>query len=153
MTSILFKNMDVNMENVYREDESSNKNETENLDVICEADTSANTVIEEQDLQYIDGYMVSKFSLKYAHLGCKIAAKTCAADGNSWTDMINRGNLHEPSKEFSSQLIIMKKYSSLREGNNCVKTLTNEIQYAWINLLSAVNFFAKICFLSNAILK
>ena len=92
-----------------------------------------------------------KFSLKYPHLGCKCDASESVSKEKSWAETVNRGNLYVPSEEFYSQLKIMRNIfkevngEALREGENCVKTLTSNIQLAGVNLRSdVVSFYAKV---------
>ena len=104
-TSLLFKEMDVDMQAVVDNvsvDLHENYEKTENGN----ASQSTSTVIEEQSLQYNGGYIVKKFSPKYPHLG--YVAGNCGSPSNSWTEMVSRGHLHMPSDNFSSKLLVMR---------------------------------------------
>lgn len=148
LTSLLFKDMELDTEAVGDEvsvDLHENQENMENVNVL----ESASTVIEEQSLQYIGGYIVKKFSMKYPNLGH--VAENCGSPTNSWTEMISRGHLYMPSDSFSSQLSTMRAVfkavhgEELRAGTECVQTLTAEMERAGVHVSSEViAFFARI---------
>ncbi|KAK4329137.1 hypothetical protein Pmani_000479 [Petrolisthes manimaculis] len=121
MTSLIFKNMDIELDCIDG-DLSNDIKEIESFAPEGDAEQNTSTVIEVQALHYIGGYIVRKFSLKYPHLGCKCDDSESISKENSWTETVNRRNLYVPSEEFYSQLKIMRKIFKaihgevLREG-------------------------------------
>ena len=147
LTSLLFKDLESDCENDMR---FSAQDDMSIDDVNMEKTVS--TVIEEEALRYIGGYIVKKFSIKYPHLGNQ---ETCDTSDRSWIEFKSRGNLHFPSKEFFLQLTKLREVfnsihgQSLRVGKNCFKTLENELEKAARELgmeipEDVLKFFAKI---------
>ena len=65
--------------------------------------------------------------------------------------MISRGGLYTPSEDFYSQLVVLREVfiaihgTSLREGQNCLRTLSRELKQSGVSVPDEViDFFAKI---------
>lgn len=90
ITSNCFKDLDVGYELENDVNDESDELGCKSIDV----------VIEEESLRYIGGYIERKFCVKYPHLGQK--ASECTTKNKTWTDEVNRGELHVPSESFYS---------------------------------------------------
>lgn len=93
--------------------------------------------------------------IKYPHLGNKECKSS--SECHTSTSMINRGEALVPSDDFSSNLLVMRDVfkgmhnESLREGEDCIKALSSEMQCAVGDEvpLEVINFFAKISVFSK----
>lgn len=149
VTSFIFKNMDVELESDNSIVDDDIDRNIRGIDVTENGTKSVATVIEEESLRYIGGYIVNKFALKYPYLGKKASSQ--ASSNQTWIDMVNRGNLYIPSDHFYSQLTIMREVfkslhsEGLTEGSQCLKTLTSDLESANVDIpKEVIAFFAKI---------
>ena len=68
----------------------------------------------------------------------------------TWTDLVNRGELYVPSDQFFSQLTAMREIfkaihkEGLREGKGCLKTLVSEMKCGVTDVPDdVIRFFCK----------
>lgn len=141
ITSRIFKDMEI-------QEIGMDISEWKDDDLEISKENTLWSVIEDEALQYVGGYVVKKFQFKYPHLGQKLSENTKC--NSTWIEKHNRGELHAPSAEFSSQLAMMRRAfiavhgSGLQEGRDCLKSMVNELG-KHVDLSSDVlYFFAKI---------
>lgn len=150
LTSLVFKDLELEVNKEKEETSEDVYGEYDNFSPELAHVVSTGSVIEDESLAYIGGYIVRKFSSTYPHLGYR-AESSAEGRSKSWIEMRNRGQLYMPSGEFYSQLQVMREVfksvqgESLREGPRCVKTISSELERTGTCLPSEVmEFFARI---------
>lgn len=115
LTAVYFKDLDIG--------DGTLSNVCDDIDEnILTNETAPSDFIEKESLQYIGGYIVRKFNVKYPHLGHKGKEN---APLKTWIDCKNRGGLFFPSDSFFAKLEKMRNVfkeihgSSLTEPTKC----------------------------------
>ena len=141
MTSNIFKDMDI-------DDTQDDDCDWFEEDIMINKENNLASVIEDESLRYIGGYIVRKFQFKYPQLGHKVSERI---SDNTWIDQLDRGGLYAPSEHFLSQLVMMRGAfiafhgSSLQEGKDCMgKTVTDMKKVVSDVSHDVIQFFVKI---------
>ena len=67
------------------------------------------SLIEEEGLKYIAGYVAYKYRLKYPHLGCQTKKMSIKLDNSDWLHAISDGHLLYPSESLIKTANIINK--------------------------------------------
>ena len=141
VTSSIFQDMEI-------EDINPDISEWQEDDLEMNKENTAESVIEEEALLYVGGYIVKKFQFEYPHLGQKVSEDNRFE--STWTGTLDKGKLYVPSDEFSTQLSMMRRTftavhgSTLQEGRDCMRTMVTDLTKIVDVPHDVLYFFVKI---------